>query len=58
MAGLKPDTEHLESDWTGRDLYVMYGHEQEKLNDCSVDPWESLDASEQAVWDAMAQRVN
>ena len=38
----------------GQDLYEFYGALQLLRNNCSIDPWDVLDAAEQRVWDDMA----
>lgn len=43
---------------TGEELYALYVNAQIHCNDCEVDQWEDLEASERRVWELMALRCN
>ena len=42
---------------TGEELYQLWVDANEVEN-CSVDPWESMDERDRAVWQYMAERLN
>lgn len=42
----------------GEQLYVMYSDLCMELNNCIVDDWSDLDASEQLVWEELSKLVH
>lgn len=42
---------------SGRELYELYARLQLEIHRCGVDVWADIGASEQRVWEAMAEQL-
>lgn len=52
LVAVKP--KHIES---GEALYALYSNRLAVMQNCGVDPWDTMTEEDQAIWEAMSQAI-